>query len=215
MTRRGVEPCWNSRSHVLSMTDGCTGPIYYQGDASAGKGSVIIRSTWAELIKKLTRRGTLLSCSLVSYGGESNPAWPESCFKHDRRMYLSDILPGSCQSWKKKCDNSMQNYLSLSKKFLRRRTLLSLSNVSSMTMLGSRTPLSRRHVSSVTGGWTCPIYQGSFWGGERRSPVAMFQAWLGRGVEPCSPAAVFQAWQARVLIRYTIRGLAVLKKEVW
>jgi hypothetical protein len=35
---------------------------------------------------------------------------------------------------------------------------LSRSHVSSMTMVGSRTLLSRSDVSSITGGCTCPIY---------------------------------------------------------
>jgi len=32
-----------SRSHVSSMTGGCTGPIYYHGVVNVDKGSVIIR----------------------------------------------------------------------------------------------------------------------------------------------------------------------------
>jgi len=42
-----------SRSHVSSMTGGCTCLIYYQGVVSLEKGSVIIRYTLPELIKKV------------------------------------------------------------------------------------------------------------------------------------------------------------------
>jgi len=94
----------------------------------------------------------------------------QPCFKHDRRMYLSDILPGSCQSWKKKCDNSIQ----------------------------------------IT--WA---YQKNCGGGEPRSPVVMFQACLGWGIEPCSPATMFQSWQTGVLIQCTTRQLSVVTKEAW
>jgi len=57
-----------SRSHVSSMTGGCTCPIYYQEVVSAEKGSVIIRykKNLAELIKKRFLGGEQLSCSLVS-----------------------------------------------------------------------------------------------------------------------------------------------------
>ena len=49
------------------------------------------------------------------------------------------------------------NYLSLSKKRLSRRSPLSRSRVSSMTMAGSRSLASRSHISSVTGECTHPI----------------------------------------------------------
>ena len=39
-----------SRSHVSSMTDGCTCPIYYQGVVSLEKESVITRHKLPELI---------------------------------------------------------------------------------------------------------------------------------------------------------------------
>ena len=50
-----------------------------------------------------------------------------------------------------------KNYL-IKKKFLRRRTLLCRRHVSSRTWGGSRTLRSRRHVSSIRGECTCPIY---------------------------------------------------------
>ena len=82
-----------------------------------------------------------------------------------------------------------------------------------MTLVGSRTLLSRSHVSSMTGGSPCPIYYQRVVSGEERgviirykltelikkvswadphSPAAMFQAWLWWGIEPCSLAAIFQ-----------------------
>ena len=64
----------------------------------------------------------------VSWAGESNPALPPPCFKHDMRVYLSDILP---ESWK-----------------------WTLKNVSK----AGRSPALRSHVSSMTGGCTYPIY---------------------------------------------------------
>ena len=83
-----------------------------------------------------------------------------------------------------------------------------------MTRARSRTVLSRSHVSSMTGGCTCPIYYQGVVGIEKgsviiryklpelikrvsetvyRSPAAMFQACLGHRVEPCSLAAMFKA----------------------
>jgi len=83
-----------------------------------------------------------------------------------------------------------------------------------MTRPGSRAVLSRSHISSMTGGCTCPIYYQRVVSIEKgsviiryklpeliktlceaanRSPAAMFQAWLGRRVELCSLAAMFKA----------------------
>ena len=85
-----------SRSHVSSMTGGCTCPISYRGVVSVEKESMIIRYKLAELIKKcLSREPSRSHVSSMPYGGESNHALPQPCFKHDRRMHLSDILPGS------------------------------------------------------------------------------------------------------------------------
>ena len=70
-----------SHSHVLSMTSGCSWSIYHWGVVSVEKGSVIIRYKSPELIKK------------VSYGGNPAAALPQPCLKHDRRMFLSNILP--------------------------------------------------------------------------------------------------------------------------
>jgi hypothetical protein len=63
------------------MTGRCTCPIYYQGVVGLEKGSVVIRYKLPELIKKVSEAEI--------------PALPQPCFKHDRQMYLSDILPGS------------------------------------------------------------------------------------------------------------------------
>jgi hypothetical protein len=150
-------------------------------------------------------------------------------------MYLSDILQGVVSCVEKGSVIIWYKLPELIKK-VRLGTPLSRSHVSSMTWAGSRTLLSRSHVSSMTSGCSYPIYQqgvvslakGSviiqyqlpelikiFLGRRTRFPVAMFLAWLGRGVEPCFPAAMFQAWQVGVLIRYTNSELSVLKKEVW
>jgi len=106
------------------MTGGCTCPIYYQGVVSVEKGSVIIRYKLVELIKivcepcsrshvwSTTMRGVEPCYPAAMFqswlGEESNPVHPQPCFKHDRRVYLSDILSGSCECWKRKCDNSIQ-----------------------------------------------------------------------------------------------------------
>jgi len=88
-----------SRSHVSSMTGGCACPIHYRGVVSVEKGSVIIRYKLPELIKNISEVASAAlpsPCFKHDYGGESNPALPQSYFKHDRRVYLFDILPGSC-----------------------------------------------------------------------------------------------------------------------
>jgi len=72
-------------SHVSNMTGGCTCLIYYQEVVSADKGSVIGGEP-----------ALPQSCFKHDYGGESTPALPQPCFEHDGRMYLSDILSGSC-----------------------------------------------------------------------------------------------------------------------
>ena len=54
-----------SRSHVSSMTGGCTFPIYYPGVVSVEKGRVIIRYTLAQLSKSILD-GEPPSCSDVS-----------------------------------------------------------------------------------------------------------------------------------------------------
>jgi len=98
-----------SRSHVSSMTGGWTCPIYYQGVVSVAKRSVIIRYQPAELIKRVSQAA--LSCSHVSsmtVAGSRTLTLPQTRFKHDGRVYLSDILPGSCQCRKKKCGDSLQ-----------------------------------------------------------------------------------------------------------
>jgi hypothetical protein len=139
-----------SRSHISSMTGGCTCPIYYQGVVNVEKGSVMIRYKLPELIKK----------SFV--GGEP----------------------------------------------------LSRSHVSSMTMVGSGTLLSRSHVPGMTGGCTCPIYHQGVFRLEKGSVIVRYKLpelikkCLSRptplshshvssmtlaGVDPCSPAAMFHA----------------------
>jgi len=66
MTRAGSRTLI-SRSHVSSMTGGCTCPIYYQGVVSIETGSVVIRYQLAELIKKVSEA--------------ANPALPVSMFQ--------------------------------------------------------------------------------------------------------------------------------------
>jgi len=63
-----------SRSHVSSMTGGCTCPIYYQGDVRVAKGSVIIRSKLPELIKNVSRAGNCSPADMFQacIGGGSN-----------------------------------------------------------------------------------------------------------------------------------------------
>jgi len=146
--------------------------IYYQGVISVEKGTVIIRYKLPELSKNSflgcePRFPAVMFQAWLRRGVEPcclNAALPQPCFKHDRRVYLSDILPGSCSVEK----GSM----------IIRYKLPELSQ-----------KLPRRRIPLV------------------------FQAWLGRWVEPCSPAAMFQAWEASVLIRYTIRELSMLKME--
>jgi len=80
------EPCFKhdfggsrtllSRRHVSSMTGERTCPIYDRGVVSVEKGSMIIRYKLAELIKKFSGR---------------EPLSGKPCFKHDRRMYMSDV----------------------------------------------------------------------------------------------------------------------------
>ena len=64
------------------MTGECTYPIYYQRVVSVDKGNVIIRY-------------------------KKNKLAPVAYFKHDRRMYLCDIQPGSWWCRKRRCDNSI------------------------------------------------------------------------------------------------------------
>jgi hypothetical protein len=94
-------------------------------------------------------------------GGGSNLALPQPCFKHDKEVYLSDILPWEgCQCWKWKCDNSIQktNWLSLSKKVSQLGDRNPRVHVSSMTRRGPQTLLSRSRVSTMTGRCTYPIH---------------------------------------------------------
>jgi len=55
--------------------------------------------------------------------------------------------------------------------FLRRRTPLSRSYVSSMTRVGDGTLLSRNHVSIMTGGCTYPMYYQTVVSGEKGSAI--------------------------------------------
>jgi len=82
--------------------------------------------TW--VYQKCILGGQPLTCSHVSSmtRREPNPALPQPCFKQDKRVFVSGILPESCWCWKRKCDDSIhkKNWLSLSKKLLRRGTAL-------------------------------------------------------------------------------------------
>ena len=102
------------------MTGGCTCLIYYQGVVRVEKGSVIIRYKLAELMKNSSARTPPLAqpCFMAWLGKESNPALPLPCFKHDRRVYLSGILPGSCEYCKRKLDNSLQITWAYQNRFL-------------------------------------------------------------------------------------------------
>jgi len=154
---RVVEPC--SPAAMLQAWQADVLVRYTTRELSVKKRSVIIQHKLPELIKKSFLGREPLSCNHVSSmtrrGVEPCLKFPQPCFKRDRRMYLSDILPGSCQSWKRKYDNSMEITWAYQKSFW---TLLSRSHVSSMTRAGSRTLPSRSHISSMTGGWTCPMY---------------------------------------------------------
>jgi hypothetical protein len=84
------------------MTGECTYPIYHQRVVSVDKGSVIIRYKKNKLAyrKKFLRGGEPRSQAAMFQawlGGESNPTLPQSCFKLDRRVYLSDIPSESCR----------------------------------------------------------------------------------------------------------------------
>jgi len=129
------------------MTGGCSCPIYYVGVVSIAKGSMIIRCKSKCFLGK--------SCSHISSmtRRESNSALPRPCVKHDSRMY--DILPGSCELWKRKYDNSMQITWAYQRCFLGKP--LNRSHISSMTRR-NRTLLFRSPVSSMTGGCSYPIY---------------------------------------------------------
>jgi len=98
-----------SHSHVSSMTNGCTCPIYYQGVVSDEKGSV--KYTLPELIKNPSEAG--------------NP--------------------------------------------------LSRGHVSSMARAESRSLLSSSHVSSMTGGCTCPMYYQGVVSGEKGSVITRYK----------------------------------------
>jgi len=118
-------------------------------------------------------------------GGESNRALPQPCFNHDRRMYSSNMLPGSCQCWNRKCDNSIQ--------------------------------ITR-------------AYQKTFLGEDSRSPVSMFQAWLGGESNPAVPQPCFNhdrrmhsiyyqgvisVEKGTVIIRYKLPELIKSKLRRW
>jgi len=53
-----------SRSHVSSMTSGCTCPIYYRGVVRLEKGKVIIRHKLPELIKSFCGGGLRFSVAM-------------------------------------------------------------------------------------------------------------------------------------------------------
>jgi hypothetical protein len=90
-------------------------------------------------------------------GGESNPALPQPCFKHDRGVYPI-YYQRAVSVDKGSVIIRYKNKLAYQEKFLRRATPLSRGHVSSMTRAGNQTLLSRNHVSSMTCGCTCPIY---------------------------------------------------------
>jgi len=148
-----------SRSHVSSMTGGYTCPIYYRGVLSIEKESMIIRYKLAELIKKVLRpepfsRSQVSSMPMVG-----------------RRTMLSrshvSSMTGRCTcpisyrgvfSIEKESMIIRYNLAELIKKFLSRGTPLSRSHVSSMPYGGESNLALLPHVSSMTGGCTCPIY---------------------------------------------------------
>jgi len=110
-----------SRSRVSSMTGGCSCPIFYQGVirlCRKGKCYKFIQINWAY--------------QKSSLGGE--PRSPAATFQA-WHAWQAGVLPGSCQCWQRKRDNSIQkNKRSLSEKFLRLR--ISRGHVSSMTRQG-------------------------------------------------------------------------------
>jgi len=69
-------------------------PGGYESDHSRRK-LVIIRYKLAELVKKVPEAGSRSPAAMfqVWQDGEPNPVLPLPCFKHDRRVDLSDILP--------------------------------------------------------------------------------------------------------------------------
>ena len=169
-------------------------------------------------------------------GGESNLALPQPCFKHDRRVYLSDILSESCQWWQRKRDNSIQK-----KKIIQKISL----GGESRSPAGMFQACLGRGVESC-----CPAAMFRAWQADvlaryttrevvsvenqgviieykladliikdsearNRSIAATFQAWLWWRVETCSAAAMFRAWQADILVRYTTWELLVSTKEAW
>jgi len=153
-----------SRSHVPSMTGGCTCPIYYQVVVSLEKGSVIIRYKLPELSKKFLRRRTPLSRNHVSSMTRAGSRTASS------RCHVSST-PGE---WTYPI--YYQTVVSVDKgsviirhklperiKILRRPTPRSRSHISSMTRAGSRTLLSRSHVSSLTGECTYLTYDCQWW----------------------------------------------------
>jgi len=57
---------------------------------------------WKWMCDNSTQKTNWLSLSkkVILQAGESNPVLPQPCFKHDRRVYLSDILLESCQCFR-------------------------------------------------------------------------------------------------------------------
>ena len=138
-------------------------------------------------------------------GGESNPALP--CFKHDRRMYLSDnpLKLGCCECRKRKCDNSIQ---------------ISRSHVWSMTMVGSRTLLSFSHVSSMTGGCTRPIYYQRVVSGEKGSVIIRFKlpelmktVWRGTPPSRSHVSSMTMAGSRTLLSRNHVWSMTMVRRR--
>jgi len=124
--RQGIKPCSPAAMFQAWQVD-----VLYNllvGVVSLEKGSVIIqyKLTWTyknvfeavnptnpqpcfkhDLGGESTFPALWQPCFKHDLGGESIPALWQPCFKHDRWMYLSNILTESCQSWKRKCDNSI------------------------------------------------------------------------------------------------------------
>jgi len=161
-----------SRSHVSSVTGGCTCPISYRGVVSIEKESMIIRYKLAELIKRFLSRGT-----------RPREAMFQSCHMVGSRTMLArshvSSMTGGCT-----CPIAFRGVVSIEKasmiiryqlaeliKKVLRPQPFSRSQVSSMPMVGRRTMPSRSHVSSTTGGCTCLIYHQGIVGLQKGSVI--------------------------------------------
>jgi len=152
------------------MTGGYTHPIYYERVVSVDQGSVIIRYNENDLIikKRFLRRGSPSRSPAATFQarlcGESNPALPQPCVKHDRRMHSSDTR--GVVSVKK--GSVIIRYKSYHHCGIVRTKLLHVDSTSAINWTKKKAKVSRGHVSSMTKR-----------GVERWSPAAMFQAWEG------------------------------------